>query len=168
MLVSKKNKNKLKAKKRKIPLDVKKEKLIFYLEKGLSIEDACILAKVSKKNLDGFCSEVDFEYKLKQYILSYELDQLDNISLHGKADWRASAWLLERKFPEKYGKKDIIKHEYEIKMMAFQNIVLEVINDTAPHLKSILVQKLREINLDDNKLLSLPKSLPEEYVLNDE
>ena len=127
------------------------------------MEDSCILAKVSKTCLDMLCSEVDFEIYIRQCNLNYELDQLENITLHGKGDWKASAWILERKYPEKYGKKDIIKHQYEVKMKVFQKIVLDVINNTAPHLKTILVQKLREVDLEKTPLLENNTIVSDDY-----
>jgi transposase len=40
---------------------------------------------------------------------------LRSVQKHANVDWRAAAWMLERRFPDDYGKKDSVKLSGEIK-----------------------------------------------------
>ncbi len=46
---------------------------------------------------------VDFYYAFKRGMAAYQARNLHNISERAPDQWQASAWLLERRFPEKYG-----------------------------------------------------------------
>jgi hypothetical protein len=99
-------------------------------------------------------SDVDFEDFVQRSQVLLEVEQLENISEAGSmGTWQASAWILERLYPEKYGKKDTIEHKYEIKLVTFQNVVLSVINECAPQLKQKIMQKLKSVNIDDPQML---------------
>lgn len=127
----------------------KKELLAMYLKKGLSLKESCVLAKVSPMMLASLRSDVEFDEFVQEMGLYFEANLLDDISTAGKSGyWQASAWLLERKLPEKYGKKDIVKHEYEIKLMTFQKAVLDVVNKVDPNIKLQIVQQLKQINTE--------------------
>jgi len=45
---------------------------------------------------------------VKKAIAEAEIRNLAMISQAGETQWQASAWILERRFPERWGKKDII------------------------------------------------------------
>jgi len=47
----------------------------------------------------------EFARRLRRAESDFELIQLSNIQQAGKKSWNASAWLLERVFPERYGKR---------------------------------------------------------------
>lgn len=130
-------------------LNLKKQKMAKYLAKGLKINEACILAGVSKRELTEMRCDVTFEEFVQKSQARLEADQLDNITEAGEIDWKASAWFLERVYPEKYGKKDTIEHKYEIKIATFQNVVLSVINECSPQLKQRIMQKLKRVDLDN-------------------
>lgn len=133
----------------------KKNLLALYLQKGLSLSEACILAKVGTNMLATFRSDVDFDNFVREMQLYFEADLIDQVSSVGKSGyWQASAWLLERKFPEKYGKKDTVKHEYEIKLMTFQKVVLDVIDNVDPALKLQIVQKLKKLSSEESENVS--------------
>jgi hypothetical protein len=149
------SKIKLKSKRaKKNDINKKKTKMARYLTKGLKLNEACILANVSKIELAEMRSDVDFEDFVQRSQVLLEVEQLENISEAGSmGTWQASAWILERLYPEKYGKKDTIEHKYEIKLVTFQNVVLSVINECAPQLKQKIMQKLKSVNIDDPQML---------------
>ncbi|MGH8544065.1 MAG: hypothetical protein ACREX3_10650 [Gammaproteobacteria bacterium] len=47
---------------------------------------------------------VEFFLAVQKALAEWELQQLEAIAEAGKKDWRASAWLLERRFPDQYGR----------------------------------------------------------------
>ena len=129
-------------------IKMRKAKLAFYLNKGLSLEDACILAKINKVQLGILRSDLDFD----DFIQACQLRYRDSLEQHlvdaaEIGSWKAAAWLLERKFPEKYGKKDFVKHEYDLKIQTFMRVVLESINNSSPQLKQDIIKKLRSVDM---------------------
>lgn len=140
----------------------KKKLLAHYLKKGLSVKEATVLADVDKKLLADFRSDPSFEDFLQKCEAQHEVEHLETIN--DAKTWQASAWMLERKYPDKYGKKDIVKHEYEIKFMTFQKVILEVINDADPRLKQMIMRKLRQIDLDNNPKLLENKSVDNSFI----
>jgi len=145
----------LKSKREKINrLNVKKQKMAKYLRKGLKIGEATLLADVSKSELAEMRSDVTFEEFIQRSQALLEQEQLENISDAGSSGtWQASAWMLERLFPDKYGKKDTIEHKYEIKLVTFQNIVLEVINECSPQIKQTIMQRLKKVDTSNPLLI---------------
>ena len=61
--------------------------------------------------------------------------------------WQASSWLLERLYPDKYGKKDTVRHEYELKLNSFIKLVFNVINELDSHTRSSIYGKLRDLDV---------------------
>jgi hypothetical protein len=46
----------------------------------------------------------EFTIAVQKALAEWESEQLQAIAEAGKTDWRASAWLLERRFPQEYGR----------------------------------------------------------------
>jgi len=130
-------------------INIKKKKMAKFLSKGLKISEACLLAQVTKTELAEMRSDVDFEDFVQRSQAILEAEHLDNISSSGAIDWKASAWVLERLYPDKYGKRDKIEHVYEVKIATFQNIVLQVINECSPQLKQRIMQRLKKVDLEN-------------------
>ena len=145
--------NRIKKSKKRI-LQQKKDMLEHYLSKGLSVKDACLLAEVSKQQLSELRSNIDFEEFYQRCLAEYKMEHLENVRTAGKnGNWQASTFILERQFSEEFAKKDIVKHEYEVKFMTFQKIILDIINQADPKLKYEIVKKLREMDQQDIKLV---------------
>lgn len=127
-----------------------KARLAMYMRQGLDIKDAAKLCNVSEYQLGLLRTDPEFEDFIEYCAISCECSHLENIKGAGDTgQWQASAWLLERKFPDKYGKKDTIKHEYEVKLLSFQKIILGVINELEPNVRQLIMQKLRSLNIDE-------------------
>jgi hypothetical protein len=142
-----------------------KSKIVFYLTKGLDINDACKLADCSDKKFKQFRLDPDFEDIIQKSFAENELEHIDNIGTAGsKGFWQASAWYLERRFPEKYGRKDTVVHEYRIKMQTLQRVFLEVLDEVDPNLRYKVLNRLRSYKFDGSAALvgdfSLKKLLP--------
>jgi len=126
-----------------------KVKLSTYLQQGLDIKEAAKLSKITDYQLGVLRSDPEFEDFIAYCSSECEMGHLQNINTAGSSgQWQASAWVLERRFPDRYGKKDTIKHEYEVKLLSFQKIILNVINDLDPNIRQTIMQKLRSINLE--------------------
>lgn len=129
--------------------ELSKAQLLEAVMAGMEIKDAAKLNGISEYRLGIIRSNPDFEELLQACQGNVELDHLKNINMAGKlGQWQASAWFLERKFPDKYGKKDTIRHEYEVKLGTFMRVVLDIVNQTTPELKKLILQNLRTINVD--------------------
>jgi len=135
--------------KNKAKIFLTKAKLAMYMKRGLDIKDAARLCNVSDYQLGLLRSDPDFEQLIEYCMANCEHEHLNNINSAGElGQWQASAWMLERKFPDKYGKKDTVRHEYELKMLSFQKVVLNIINDLDPSVRQLFMQKLRNLNVE--------------------
>ena len=142
--------NRSNARRDKRALIAKRSKLLFYLKKGLNVKDSCVLAGISDYILGQLRSDPDFEELLKQSELNYKIELVEYVEDAASCGtWQAAAWLLERKYADEFGKKNTVKHEYEIKLANFQQAVLDVVNAASPQLKHEIVQKLRNLDLED-------------------
>lgn len=125
-----------------------KSKICLYLERGLSIEDATKLIGITKYKLSTLTSDPEFEEFIEACSVKCEADNLGNIKEAGDmGQWQASSWLLERLYPEKYGKKDTIRHEYELKLNSFIQLVFNAINELDAHTRSTVYGKLRDLDV---------------------
>lgn len=126
-----------------------KMKLVEAMESGMDLIEASKLCNISPYKLDSFRSDPDFEELIQKCQASCEFQHVQNINIAGQmGQWQASAWFLERKFPKKYGKKDTIKHEYEIKINSFMNAVIQVVNRVDPDIRKLILQELNQIDSD--------------------
>lgn len=142
----------LKAKSDKISKTINdsllKGKLCLYMERGLSLEDASKLTGISKYKLSVLRCDPEFEDFVSYCSVKCEADNLGNIREAGEmGQWQASSWLLERLYPDKYGKKDTIRHEYEIKLNSFIQLVFNAINELDSHIRSSVYGKLRDLDI---------------------
>ena len=129
---------------------VLKAKIMSYMSSGLDINSAAKLVGISNQKLSILRLDPDLEEFIQNEEIKYELSNLENIKTAGDMGaWQASSWLLERRFPERYGKKDIVKHEYEFKLHAFQKTILLVINKLPNPVRQVFLQELRSLNLDE-------------------
>jgi hypothetical protein len=126
-----------------------KAKLALYLKRGLDLKDAVKLAGISEFQLGQLRTDPDFDEFIDKCQVQCEHDHLKNIEDAGKVgSWQASSWYLERKFPDKYGKKDTVKHEYQLKIDNFKAIIVSIINEFPPQIRQMFMQKLRSTNID--------------------
>lgn len=131
-----------------------KGKLAHYLSLGLSIEDSCKLSNCNKDKLEILRLDPAFEDFIQECSLKNKEDYLSAIKDAAKGGyWQSAAWFLERKFPEEFGKKDIVRHEYEIKIKTFQKILIDVINQESPEIRARLMKKLRDYKYDGSLVM---------------
>lgn len=130
--------------------ELSKAQLLEAIMSGMDIKDAAKINGISDFRMGIIRSDPNFEELLQACQANAEFEHLKNINSAGRmGQWQASAWFLERKFPDKYGKKDTIRHEYEVKLGTFMRVVLEIVNSTDPGIKKIILQNLRTINVEE-------------------
>jgi hypothetical protein len=54
----------------------------------------------------AFHADEDFAEALSNAVEVFKMTHLANIARASKKDWNASKWILERKFPEEYGRRN--------------------------------------------------------------
>lgn len=59
---------------------------------------------------------VDFHTRVQKALASSEMGDLDVISAASGTQWQAAAWRLERRFPDRWGRKDHLKTDNRTKV----------------------------------------------------
>ena len=81
----------------------KKEAIIAAVSAGLTFKDAAKFAGVSETWMKKErAKNVEWKERCDQAMEAFKLTHLANIAKHSKHAWTASAWLLERTFPEQF------------------------------------------------------------------
>lgn len=140
-----------------------KEKLCMYMQKGLILDDAAKLCDISPYMLSVYRSDPEFEEFAQACKVKCEESNLDNIKDAGDNGlWNASAWILERKFPDKWAKKDTIRHEYDIKLSSLVKLIFKAVNSLEPFIRLSVIQKINEIDVD-GEIINMQKNQLLEY-----
>lgn len=97
------------------------DEIIKAIKAGNYIETACALVGISKETLyywlrRGAEAKRNNIYKqfsdaVKKAMAFAEARDVSIIGEAGKTNWQAAAWRLERKFPDKWGRRDALKVE---------------------------------------------------------
>lgn len=126
-----------------------KSKLAMYMQKGLTINDAAKLVDVSDYKIGILRSDPIFEDFIQKCQIRFEYGHLENLKAASDLGaWQASAWVLERTRPDKYGKKDTIRHEFEMKYLTFKKIMIDVINTLDVSTRKKIMQRIRQVETD--------------------
>jgi len=91
------------------------EEIVTYIEGGSYVETAAAGASLNKDTFYAWLKKGKKESKgiyrnfsdaIRKAIARSELRDVNNIYNAGKTSWQASAWRLERKYPDRWGRKD--------------------------------------------------------------
>jgi len=83
-----------------------KKGMVTAVANGLTPHEAAMAVGLNKKWMDMEReSNPEFDVEILKALQSFKLYHLNNISKHGKHSWQASAWLLERSFPERFNSR---------------------------------------------------------------
>lgn len=78
-----------------------------YVRSGLFIQQACLAAGVSMRTFQEWRQkDPRLSASLKKAEAEFERTHIQNITTHAAKDWKASAWMLERKYPQRYAKRE--------------------------------------------------------------
>ena len=101
-----------------------KEKICGYVRQGLSFEAAARLAGISESTFyrwrhwgenarSGIFRE--FWEELKKAEVEAEAALVNYIRTEAQSGtWQAAAWILERRYPERWGKRERVEHEHGV------------------------------------------------------
>tara|TARA_Y100000401_G_C8317067_1_gene223149 strand:+ start:756 stop:1121 length:366 start_codon:yes stop_codon:yes gene_type:complete len=116
---------------RKTKLDDTQQRLLEALRKGLSIEDSCTFAGIARSTYYNWLNR-DIETIKDLAEKKKFMDFLDNIKkaqsecqmycldfIMKDKSWQSKAWLLERRFPDRWAKKDMTINENNEKVINF-------------------------------------------------
>jgi len=89
-------------------------KLSKVIRKGATIDAACKASNINKSTYFRWMKDAEnidnkmailFKGTVDKALAEYEMELLDNIKIHSAKSWQAGAWILERRFRNKYGKE---------------------------------------------------------------
>lgn len=79
------------------------QKVLGAVASGLNVKDACAVAGISRQTLYNHIeSDSDFAQEFEKAQVGFKLSHLRNVASASQNDWRASAWILERKFKDEF------------------------------------------------------------------
>jgi transposase len=126
------------------------EDLKTYILRGLDEEQACNLASIGHstyaKWLIRYPQFKEFIRRVKAQVEFETLEHIQNAA--GGGVWSAAAWFLERKYPQKYGRRDVLKQQIFHVHQQFIKIVLQTINDVDPAMRTKIVNDLKAKKID--------------------
>jgi hypothetical protein len=102
---------------------------------GAKYADACKAAGLTPDQTRSLRNDKDWMAAYEQARADFVSRSLQNIDSHGQRDWKATAWLLERIMPEKFGKRDTVQHEVKMKPLPWRSIL----NDQVIEIKDAVV-----------------------------
>jgi hypothetical protein len=94
--------------------------LVEALETGATQVAACNYAGISVDTVTGWLAAATVEGAKAEFLefadayaratARRQVFHLNNIKVHARHDWRASAWVLERTDPDDFGRRTVIQH----------------------------------------------------------
>lgn len=118
--------------------------------RGLTEEQACELAGVNYGTYTQWLVKYPlFKEFIRRVKAQVEYDALEYIrdAMSG-GTWSAAAWFLERKYPQRYGKRDVLKQQIYHVHIEFVRVVLDVINEQDPVIRTNILNKLKAKKID--------------------
>ncbi len=88
----------------------KTEEICKHLETGLRREDAWAFAGISEATFYEWLKKPEFSESIKKAELKNKQRNIVIIQNAAKKTWQASAWWLERKYPEEFALKQRLEH----------------------------------------------------------
>ncbi len=84
------------------------------IKSGLNITKSCLNANISTETYHKkYKNDLAFRLKIDQALIAFEQMHILNIqktALKSDKQWTASAWLLERRFPEDWAVRQKVEH----------------------------------------------------------
>ncbi len=80
------------------------KKVCEYILQGLSQEKACLLAKISERTYQRYKKDNQFDTLIKRMEAKRQLIFLGKLRNETGNNWLKYAWLLERIYPQEFGK----------------------------------------------------------------
>jgi len=121
-----------------------------YILRGLNEDQACDLAGISPSTYSQWLVRYpQFKEFIRRVKAQAEFEALEYIQDAAKGGiWSAAAWYLERKYPQRYGRRDVLKQEIFMVHRKFINVVLKIINEESPELRAKIINQLKAEKID--------------------
>jgi len=93
-----------------------KAKFVSYLSNGNTIKASCLAVGISQQAFENWMNRGEKEQKgvyfrfymaVKKAQANFEIYCLNIINRASIRSWRAAAWFLERRFPERWGRRRV-------------------------------------------------------------
>jgi len=90
-----------------------------------------------------------FRERLSQAEAMFEAAHLRNVNAAGKdaKNWRASVWLLERKFPDRYGRRDSASLSMEQVMLLLTQFAEIVVKEVPAEFRKRVLKRLAALKI---------------------
>jgi hypothetical protein len=129
--------------------DVAERRILAALRKGATMEMAAKAAGISRATLHRWRDRHEgFDRKVQRARAEAGLDSLDVIeSAADEGDWRAAAWMLEKRYPDQYGESgDLPQEEIESFVETVRTTIRETFDgcETADELLAEIGSALEE------------------------
>ena len=90
----------------------KHKDVLNWISKGMSIKDACALSDVGRTTYHDWQKKFpQFSKELKRALAQCKAQRVMRILLAAKKSWTASAWWLERMYPDEYALKRLLEFQ---------------------------------------------------------
>jgi hypothetical protein len=118
--------------------------------RGLTEEQSCEMAGVDYDTYSKWLLRYPlFKEFIRRVKAQVEFEALEHIqdAMEG-GTWSAAAWFLERKWPQRYGKRDVLKQQIYHVHLEFVRVVLDIVNDQDPEIRAKILGELKKRKID--------------------
>jgi len=118
--------------------------------RGLTEQQACEMVGVGYRTYTTWMSKYPlFKEFIRRIKAQVEHDALLYVkeAMQG-GTWSAAAWFLERKWPQRYGKRDVLKQQIYHVHMEFVRVVLDIVNNQDPIVRDAILGELKKRKID--------------------
>lgn len=90
---------------------------------GAKFREACIAAGLTDGQARALREDPDWQEAFGQAHSAFVTGALVSIKDAGKDDWKATAWMLERIKPERFGRRDSVQVDHRVTVLPWQSVV---------------------------------------------
>lgn len=124
-----------------------KAEIIKYIEDGYSQADAAQMSSVGESTFyEWLQANPEFAESIKRAVIKSKQVLIERVKRHGITDWKANAWLLERRFPQEYAIKQITEHTGKVE----QSITVSILPFIPHGATKDQLERIRSAYGDDN------------------
>lgn len=92
--------------------NIKKAVIKAVREKGCTIKEVCAVLKITPNTIANYTKEdPDFALQISNADQSYKLELIETIKKASIKDWRAGAFLLQKRYPQEFSDKSTVELE---------------------------------------------------------
>jgi transposase len=124
-----------------------------YIQAGNYIETAAAAAGINKKTLYEWLKRgkqaqsgiyKEFSNAVEKALAISEIRELKTIKDHSAQYWQAAAWRLERRFPDRWGRKDKLQADINSHQTNKEEVIFEQKLTADPEARELLKQLFRK------------------------